>query len=178
VEHQGISVVDAVLDELKRATTQQNKTSARTILIQSTDKSVLMKFKEKNKMNHDELVYRVDDNIRDVADSAIKDIKNFAGSIVISKKSVFPYKGFIILEKETNIASKLKSNGLRVYVERFSNECVTHAFDFYDDPTLEIDSFVRDVQIDGIITDFPATTARYRSKKVVSSSLYIFFNFP
>ncbi|CAH8261199.1 unnamed protein product, partial [Arabidopsis lyrata] len=165
VEHQGISVVDAVLDELKRATNQQNKTSARTILIQSTDKSVLMKFKEKNKMNHDELVYRVEENIGDVADSAIKDIKNFAGSIVISKKSVFPYVGFITLTQGTNVVSKLKSSGLRVYVERFSNEFVTQAFDFYEDPTLEIDSFVRDIQIDGIITDFPATTARYRKNQ-------------
>lgn len=171
-------MVDAVLDELKRATNQQNKTSARTILIQSTDKSVLMKFKEKNKMNHDELVYRVEENIGDVADSAIKDIKNFAGSIVISKKSVFPYVGFITLTQGTNVVSKLKSSGLRVYVERFSNEFVTQAFDFYEDPTLEIDSFVRDIQIDGIITDFPATTARYRSKNIVSSSLYCFFNFP
>ncbi|KAL1197346.1 Glycerophosphodiester phosphodiesterase GDPDL5 [Cardamine amara subsp. amara] len=165
-EHQGLSVVDAVLDELKKATTQQNQTSAKTILIQSTDKSVLMKFKEKKQMNHDELVYRVVEDIRGVTDSAIKDIKNFAGSIVISKKSVFPYdNGFAKLETQKDVVARLNSSGLRVYVETFSNEFVSQECDFFSDPTVEIDSFVRDIKIDGIITDFPATTARYRKNK-------------
>lgn len=169
-------MVDAVLDELKKATTRESHTNARTILIQSSDKSVLMKFKEKKKMNHDELVYAVDESISDVTDSAIKDIKDFAGSIVISKKSVFPSNsgdGFVRLRTGTDVVPRLKSSGLRVFVETFHNEFVSQQFDFLADPTVEIDSFVRGIQIDGIITDFPATTTRYRSKKKVSSSLLL-----
>ncbi|CAH8337024.1 unnamed protein product [Eruca vesicaria subsp. sativa] len=153
--HQGISIVDAVLDELKRATSK--------ILIQSTEKSVLMEFKEKGKMSNEELVYVVDEDINDVTDSAVKDIKSFAGSVVISKKSVVPYHEEIVrIQNETNVVPKLRSSGLRVYVETFSNEFVTQPFDFFSDPTVEIDYFVRGYpEVDGIITDFPATTARY-----------------
>ncbi|KAH0853039.1 hypothetical protein HID58_093507, partial [Brassica napus] len=153
--HQGISIVDAVLYELKRATSQ--------VLIQSTDKAVLIEFKEKGKMTNEELVYAVDEDIHDVADSAIKDIKSFAGSIVISKKSVVPYsEGIARLEKETDVVPRLRSSGLRVYVETFSNEFITQPYDFFSDPTVEIDYFVRgDPEVDGIITDFPATTSRY-----------------
>ncbi|KAL0899551.1 hypothetical protein Bca101_083512 [Brassica carinata] len=166
-QDQAISIVDAVLDELKRATTSQENS---TILIQSTDKSVLMEFKEKNKMNNDELVYAVDEDIHDVTDSAIKDIKSFAGSIVISKKSVVPYsEGIARLKSETSVVPKLRSSGLRVYVETFSNEFISQPYDFFSDPTVEIDYFVRgDNEIDGIITDFPATTARYRKNQCYS----------
>ncbi|VVA98992.1 unnamed protein product [Arabis nemorensis] len=170
-EHQGISVVDAVLDELKKATAQESYANATRILIQSTDKSVLMKFKEKKKMNHDELVYRVDEDIGDVTDSAIKDIKDFAGSIVISKKSVYPSNSgnaFVRLRTGTGIVSRLKSNGLRVFVETFHNEFMSQQYDFFSDPTVEIDSFVRAIEIDGIITDFPATTTRYRKNQCYS----------
>ncbi|ESQ47827.1 hypothetical protein EUTSA_v10020151mg [Eutrema salsugineum] len=166
-EHQGISVVDAVLDELKKDTTQESQASARRILIQSTDKSVLMEFKEKKKMNHEELVYSVDEKIHDVTDSAIKDIKSFAGSIVINRDSVFSGNaGFITLK--TDVFPRLNSSGLRVYVETLSNEFVSYPFDFYSDPTMQIDTFVRDIKIHGIITDFPATTARYRKNQCYS----------
>lgn len=165
-------MVDAVLDELKKATTQKNQTSAKKILIQSTNKAVLMKFKEKKQMNHDELVYKVDKNIRGVTDSAIKDIKNFAGSIVIRKHSVFPSNnGFVGLKNGTDVVVRLKSSGIRVYVETFRNEFLSQEFDFLSDPTVEIDSFVRGIKIHGIITDFPATTARYRSKETLLFSI-------
>ncbi|KAF8103948.1 hypothetical protein N665_0182s0054 [Sinapis alba] len=164
---QGISIVDAVLDELKRAATSQE---TYTILIQSTDKSVLMEFKEKSNMNNNELVYAVDEDIHDVTDSAIKDIKSFAGSVVISKKSVVPYsEGITRLRAETVVIPRLRSSGLRVYVETFSNEFITQPYDFFSDPTVEIDYFVRgDPEVDGIITDFPETTARYLKNQCYS----------
>ncbi|CAH2053210.1 unnamed protein product [Thlaspi arvense] len=167
-EHQGISVVDAVLDELKKATTQESQASERKILIQSTDKSVLMKFKEKKQMKHEELVYSVDENIRDVTDSAIKDIMGFAGSIVITKRSEIPYIDGLVTHKQTGVVHRLQSSGLRVYVETFSNEFVSQSYDFFADPTVEIDTFIRGINIDGIITDFPATTARYRKNQCYS----------
>lgn len=125
-----------------------------------------MEFKEKRKMSNDELVYVVDQDVDGVTDPAIKDIKSFAGSVVISKKSVVPYNGGIArLKSETSVVPRLRSSGLRVYVETFSNEFISQPYDFFSDPTVEIDYFVRgDPEVDGIITDFPATTARYISK--------------
>ncbi|XP_048632497.1 glycerophosphodiester phosphodiesterase GDPDL5-like [Brassica napus] len=89
-KHQGISVVDAVLNKTERLSTQEGQTTSIAIMFQSTDKSVLMDFKEKKLIYPDELVYRVDEDIRDVTDSAIKEIMSFAGTIIISKESVLP----------------------------------------------------------------------------------------
>ncbi|KAA8527028.1 hypothetical protein F0562_008743 [Nyssa sinensis] len=55
-------------------------------MIQSTNSSVLMKFKEKSNY---QLVYHVHESIRDALNSTILDIKKFANSIVIGKSSVF-----------------------------------------------------------------------------------------
>ncbi|KAL0676584.1 hypothetical protein Bca4012_004565 [Brassica carinata] len=163
-KHQGISVVDAVLNKTERLTTQEGQTTSIAIMFQSTDKSVLMDFKEKKLIYPDELVYRVDEDIRDVTDSAIKEIMSFAGTIVISKESVLPYNGGLV-KKKTDVVARLKASGFRVYVETFSNEFVTQPFDLFSDSTVEIDFFVQAVKIDGIITDFPATTARYRKSQ-------------
>ncbi|CAF2128268.1 unnamed protein product [Brassica napus] len=163
-KHQGISVVDAVLNKTERLSTQEGQTTSIAIMFQSTDKSVLMDFKKKKLIYPDELVYRVDEDIRDVTDSAIKEIMSFAGTIVISKESVLPYNGGLV-KKKTDVVARLKASGFRVYVETFSNEFVTQPFDLFSDSTVEINFFVQGVKIDGIITDFPATTARYRKSQ-------------
>lgn len=168
-KHQGISVVDAVLNKTERLSTQEGQTTSVAIMFQSTDKSVLMDFKKKKLIYPDELVYRVDQDIRDVTDSAIKEIMSFAGTIVISKESVLPYNGGLV-KKKTDVVARLKESGFRVYVETFRNEFVTQPFDLFSDSTVEINFFVQGVKIDGIITDFPATTARYRSKNNSSHS--------
>ncbi|MCH99901.1 glycerophosphoryl diester phosphodiesterase family protein, partial [Trifolium medium] len=52
--------------------------------------------------------------------------------------------------------------------ETFSNEFVSQAWDFYSDSTVEINSFVQGVEIDGIITDFPKTASRYTRNKCLN----------
>lgn len=155
----GLSVTDAVLDALSKAG-YDNVTTPR-VMIQSTNSSVLKEFKEKKK-NY-ELVYRVDENIRDASDATIEDIKKFATSVVISKDSIYPEnKAFIT--SATDIVSRLKKNNLPVYVQRFDNEFISQAWDFFSDATVEINSFVTGAGIDGVITSFPQTAASYRSK--------------
>ncbi|KAK7333421.1 hypothetical protein VNO80_30193 [Phaseolus coccineus] len=151
-EKQNLSVINAVLDAL-------NKTKPRSykVMIQSTHSSVL-KILDKSKF---ERVYKVDENIGDASVSAIKDIKTFADSVVIGKKSVFP-ENSAFLVNSTNIVAKLKSFKLRVYVETFSNEFVSQAWDYYSDASIEINSFVIGTKVNGIITDFPKTANRYR----------------
>jgi len=147
-------VINAVLDALNKT-----KPTSYKVMIQSTHSSVLKIF-DKSKF---ERVYKVDENIGDAAVSAIKDIKTFADSVVIGKKSVFPETSAFLVNS-TNIVAKLKSFKLRVYVETFSNEFVSQAWDYYSDASIEINSFVIGTKVNGIITDFPKTANRYRSK--------------
>ncbi|RVW70218.1 Glycerophosphodiester phosphodiesterase GDPDL4 [Vitis vinifera] len=156
----GLSVTDAVLDALSKAG-YDNVTTPR-VMIQSTNSSVLKEFKEKKK-NY-ELVYRVDENIRDASDATIEDIKKFATSVVISKDSIYPEnKAFIT--SATDIVSRLKKNNLPVYVQLFDNEFISQAWDFFSDATVEINSFVTGAGIDGVITSFPQTAASYRKNR-------------
>lgn len=128
-------------------------------MIQSTNSSVLREFKEKNY----ELVYRVDENIRDATDATINDIKQFASSMVVNKESVYPQNTAFIV-RSTDIVSRLHKSNISVYVETFNNEFVSQAWDFFSDPTVEINSYVMGAGIDGVITSFPKTSAAYRSK--------------
>lgn len=129
-------------------------------MIQSTNSSVLMKFKEKKNY---ELVYMVDENIRDASEETVEDIKAFAHSVVVSKDSVFPVISQF-LTASTNVVSRLQSSNLSVYVETFNNEFVSQAWDYFSDATVEVNSFVKGANINGVITDFPKTSARYKSE--------------
>ncbi|KAI5604975.1 hypothetical protein BDE02_01G321100 [Populus trichocarpa] len=130
-------------------------------MIESTNSSVLMKFRDKSNY---ELVYRIEEDIQDAQDAALKDIKDFANSVVISKASVFP-ESSSFLSGVTNVVPKLQSHGLSVYVETFSNEFVSQAWDFFSDSTVEINSYVMGVNISGVITEFPLTSARYKRNR-------------
>ncbi|KAJ6314528.1 hypothetical protein OIU78_018079 [Salix suchowensis] len=159
IEKEGLNVTTAVLDVLSKAG-YDNQTSMK-VMIESTNSSVLMKFKDKKNYEH---VYRIEEDIRDAQDAALKDIKGFADSVVISKASVFPVSRSFLTDV-TNVVPKLKSYGLSVYVETFSNEFVSQAWDYFSDATVEINSFVSLANISGVITEFPQTSARYKKNR-------------
>lgn len=156
-----MSVTDSVIEALGKAG-YDNRTALK-VMIQSTNSSILMKFREKNNY---ELVYKVEENIRDAFNQTIEDIKKFADSVVLNKESVFPVNSFFITGA-TNVVPRLQSFKLPVYVETFSNEFVSQAWDFFSDPTVQINSYYNGPGINGVITDFPMTAARYRSKLVL-----------
>ena len=166
----GLSVTDAVIDVLSKA--GYDNGTAPKVMIRSTDSAVLKEFKDKKNY---ELVYRVDETIRDAPDATIEDIKAFANSIVINKDSIYPQNNAYIV-RATDIVSRLQSNGLPVYVELFDNEFVSQAWDFFSDATVEINSYVMGAGIDGVITSFPKTAASYKSK-IPSFSLNLFPNY-
>ena len=165
-KEQGLSVIDAVSDSLSKAG-YDNQTALK-VLIQSPNSPVLIKFKEEKK-NY-ELVYEVDMAISDVLNETVVDIKSFADSVTINKDSVFP-ENQQFLTGSTNVVTKLQSLNLSVYVETFSDEFVSQAWDFFSDATVEINSYAMGAGIDGIITDFPKTSARYKSKNLPFSYL-------
>ncbi|XP_076894825.1 glycerophosphodiester phosphodiesterase GDPDL3-like [Bidens hawaiensis] len=156
---QGLSVTDAVMDVLNKSTI--NKQGTKKILIQSSDSAVLKIFKARS--NRHELVYEVDENIRDVLNSTIADISEFANYVIIGKESVFP-RNSRFLGDQTDVVAKLHAFNLPVYVQFFNNEFVSQPWDFFSDPYVEINSYVNGADVDGVITSYPATSSKYRSK--------------
>lgn len=164
-EKQRLSVTEAVIDALSKAGFDNQ--TALNVKIQSTNSSVLMKFKEKTNYK---LVYKIEENFGDALSSTIEDIKKFADSVVINKASVFPETQSFVTSV-TNVVPELQAAKLQVYVELFSNEFVSQAWDFFSDPTVEINSFVVGLNIDGVITDFPKTAARYKRNRCLSEKV-------
>lgn len=155
-EKQGLGVTESVIDALSQA--GYHKETSKKIMIKSSDSAVLLRFRNTNY----ELVYLVDEDISDIFNSTISEIKTFANSVVVSKISAFPKnKGF--LTGKTTVVQKLQAFNLLVYVQLFQNEYASQAWDYFSDAYVEINSHVSE-GINGVITDFPATAARYRSK--------------
>ncbi|KAF8017432.1 hypothetical protein BT93_H2568 [Corymbia citriodora subsp. variegata] len=157
--NKSLGVTDAVLGALSKAGFSNQK--EKKVMIKSTNSSVLMKIKEN--ANY-ELVYEVDEGIRDATNATVLDIKRFADSVVVMKKSVFP-TNLAFLTGVTDVVTKLHAFQLSVYVQTFSNEFISQAWDFFSDPTVEVNSFVMGGEIDGVITDFPKTSGSYKRNK-------------
>ncbi|CAN6851533.1 unnamed protein product [Brassica oleracea var. botrytis] len=106
---------------------------------------------------------KIEEKIGDISDSAIEDIKKFANAVVITKSSVFvfPYAGYFVTGK-TNVVERLQKSKLLVYVELFQNEFVSQPYDFCSDATVEINTYITGARINGTITEFPLTAARYK----------------
>ncbi|XP_042445189.1 glycerophosphodiester phosphodiesterase GDPDL4-like [Zingiber officinale] len=156
VEQLGYGVIDAVISALQVA--GYDNQTALQVMIMSTNSSVLIEFQEKTNYT---LVYQVDESIRGADSSTLADIKKFADAVAIDRQSVYPESAQFIT-KPTDIVPMFQAAGLAVYVYVFRNEFVAQPWDFFSDATVEINSYVEGVRVDGIITDFPATAARYK----------------
>lgn len=155
-EKLGINVIDGVISALED--TGYNNQSAVEVIIQSSNSSVLIKFKQQTKYK---LTYKIDESIRDAAASSIADIKKFADSVAVNKESIYPDSRLFIIN-QTNLVKTLQNAGLEVFVYVLQNEFVSQAWDFFSDPYVEINSYVQGALVDGIITDFPASARAYK----------------
>ena len=157
-EKLGFDVINAIITALND-TGYSNQTTL-GVTIQSSNSSVLMKFKKQTKYN---LMYMIDETIRDAVASSISDIKKFADSVAIDKESIYP-ASLDFITGQSQLVSALQEGGLEVYVYVLRNEFVSQAWDFFADAIVEINSFVQGGGVDGIITDFPGTARAYKSK--------------
>ncbi|XP_050369168.1 glycerophosphodiester phosphodiesterase GDPDL3-like [Argentina anserina] len=161
-EKKGLSVTDAVITELNKAG-YGNQTKL-DVMIQSTNSSVLMKFKEETKYK---CVYKIEEKIGDALEKTVEDIKKFANAVVVNKASVFP-ENQAFITRATDVVKTFQGSEIPVYVELFSNEFVSQAWDFFSDSSVEINSYVTGAGVDGVITDFPKTAARYKRNRCLS----------
>ncbi|GAB2284740.1 hypothetical protein Dimus_019194 [Dionaea muscipula] len=164
-EEQGLSVTDAVQNDLDKA--GYSSKTAKKVLIQSSDSSVLEKFKGRGY----ELVYDVNGTISVILNSTVKDIKTFADSVLITKDSVLPTSDKFTTGVTNNIVPILQAFGLQVYVQLFQNEFVSQDWDFLSDPTMEINEFALAVGVNGVVTDFPQTAALYKKSRCLTMSI-------
>ena len=74
-------MIDVVISALSKAC--YDKPGSQKVYIQSTNSSVLLKFKEKTSY---ELVYKIDETVGDAANATVEDIKSFASSVVVNKE--------------------------------------------------------------------------------------------
>ncbi|KAF8703422.1 hypothetical protein HU200_032226 [Digitaria exilis] len=155
-EKLGFDVVDTVIKALGDA--GYNNQTAQKVMIQSTNSSVLEKFKQQTKYD---LVYMINEEVRDAAPSSLADIKKFASAVSVHTSSVFPQTDFFTMYK-TNLVQTLQTAGLSVYVYTLMNEFVSQAYDFFSDATVQINWYVKGAGVDGLITEFPATARRYK----------------
>ncbi|XP_026438355.1 glycerophosphodiester phosphodiesterase GDPDL4-like [Papaver somniferum] len=161
-DKQGLGITDSIIDVLNKSGYKNETTQE--VIIQSTNKAVLTAFKSQSRYKR---MYMVDEDISFIDDSSIKDIKSFADSVAIGKESIFPSE-LLFLTGSTKVVPRLHSFNLSVYAYLFRNEFVSQAWDFFSDPIVEINSYVMGGEIDGVITDFPATAASYKKSRCLT----------
>jgi glycerophosphoryl diester phosphodiesterase len=164
----GIDIVDSVTTALSAAGFNNHPT--KEVLIQSKDSAVLVKLKQQKIKC--KLVYTLPSGIGDVSSSSLKDIKKFAEAVVVDSKSVFTLSSDFII-RQNSLVQDLQSAGLALYAEVFRNEFVAQPLDFFGDETVEINYYVQSFNLSGIITDFPKTVRRYKSKSHLPCDVHI-----
>jgi len=161
----GIDIVDSVNAALSAA--GYDNQTAKEVLIQSKDSAVLVKLKQQK--TKCKLVYTLPLGIGEVSTSSLEAVKKFADAVVVDRNSVFTSSSSFII-RQNSLMKDLQSAGLAVYTQVFRNEFVSQPWDFLSDETVEINYYFQSFNLTGVITDFPKTVRRYKSKSHLSST--------
>ena len=155
----GFDVLESLTTALNDA--GYNNQTTKEVMIQSTDSAVLVKLKQQKAKY--KLVYTLQPGIGDASASSLADVKEFAEAVVVDRSSFFAQSVHFIIN-QTSLLTDLQSAGLTVYAQVFRNEFVSQPWDFFGDETVEINNYAQSLNVDGLITDFPKTVRRYKSK--------------
>ncbi|XP_061375783.1 glycerophosphodiester phosphodiesterase GDPDL7-like [Gastrolobium bilobum] len=151
----GLDIVAVVSTALSNATL--DKQTTQQVLIQSDDSSVLSKFKDIPSYKR---VMLINDKIGDAPRQTVEEIRKYAEAVNLPKASVVEVTDSL-LAGITNVVKEFKDSNLTVFVHTLRNEYASLAFDYWADPNVEIATYVQAAQVDGVVTDFPATASRY-----------------
>ena len=95
-----------------------------------------------------------------------QEIKKYASIIALDHHLVDPISNdTYFLTKKTSTVSLAHSLNMTVFYYFLSNEFNAYAFDYRSDPILQINSVISNYNVDGFITDFPATLYNFLHSK-------------
>ncbi|KAL6986832.1 hypothetical protein U1Q18_042764 [Sarracenia purpurea var. burkii] len=155
--NKGLSITDAVATALSNATL--DKQSTQKVLIQSEDSSVLSKFSDVPTYKKVLLIEK--ELISDVPKATVGAIKKFADAVNLKRGSIIPSPNYFTTTP-TDVVAELHKANISVYVSVFRNEYIAIAMDYFSDPIVELSTFILPpFEVDGIITDYPATATAY-----------------
>uniref|UniRef100_A0A5B6Z2P3 glycerophosphodiester phosphodiesterase n=1 Tax=Davidia involucrata TaxID=16924 RepID=A0A5B6Z2P3_DAVIN len=151
----GLGITDTVATALSNATF--DKQSTQKVLIQSDDTSVLSKFK--NVAAYQRML-SIKETISDAPKQTVEEIKKYADAITVSRDSIITTSGSLT-KAFTSIVNKMHNASISVYVSNLRNEFITLAFDFFADPMVELATYIGEIGVYGVVTDYPATARAY-----------------
>ncbi|KAE8700427.1 Glycerophosphodiester phosphodiesterase GDPDL6 [Hibiscus syriacus] len=149
----GLDIIDTVNKALKNASLDKVK-----VMIQSDNSSVLKKYS--SDLGYKRLLH-LKNPISKVAKSVPEEIKKFADAVVVPRPSLIEINEGGFTKATTNVLKEMHDVNVSVYVSVMRNEFVAIPFDFYADPTMELATYNVELNVDGFVTEFPATASRY-----------------
>ncbi|KAJ8461742.1 hypothetical protein OPV22_034668 [Ensete ventricosum] len=151
----GLGIIEAVSTALTNAS--YDKLPEKQVLIQSADTAVLSAFKKNS--GYKRVLY-VKEKISDAPKPTVDEIKHSADAVNLPRSSIVADSGFFV-SAFTGVVDEMHASNVSVYVSVLRNEFLAIAFDYFSDPMVEIATYVAGVQVDGVVTEFPATLAAY-----------------
>ncbi|KAA8522891.1 hypothetical protein F0562_009314 [Nyssa sinensis] len=151
----GLGITDSVATALSNATF--DKQSIQKVLIQSDDTSVLSKFK--NVATYQRIL-SIKETISDAPKQSVEEIKKYATAITVSRASIITTTDYLTTAF-SSVVKKMHNANISVYVSVLRNEFITLPFDFFVDPMVELATYVAQIGVNGVVTDYPATASAY-----------------
>ncbi|KAH6817397.1 SHV3-like 5 [Perilla frutescens var. frutescens] len=162
-----LDIVGTVSSALSNATF--DKQSLQKVLIQSDDSSVLAQFK--GVANYERVLY-IKESIGGAPDAAAKEVKKYADAVFVHRDAIAVVSTDFIFNF-TKTVPALHAANISVYVGFLKNEFQNLVFDYLSDPYVELTT-LHAQQLDGFVTDFPATAAMFaRSSCTSNGSPYV-----
>ncbi|XP_057967689.1 glycerophosphodiester phosphodiesterase GDPDL7-like [Malania oleifera] len=155
----GFSITDAVTKALSNATF--DKQSTQKVLIQSDDTSVLSEFKNVSSYRR---VLSIKETIGDAPKKSVEMIKKYADAVTVSRGSLINTLDYFT-SANTTVTIDMHAANISVYVSVLRNEFTTLAMDYFSDPMVELATLIEGLQVDGVVTEYPATANAYLTTK-------------
>lgn len=153
----GLDIVGTVTNALSNATF--DKETKQQVMIQSDDTSVLAKFKEFPAYRR---VLKIKEVFNNAPKQTVDEIKKYADAIDIRRPVVWTSSSYF-LANFTTVVQEMHAGNISVHVSVLYNEFTTFAFDFFADPMIQLATLVEKLEVDAVVTDFPATATAYMS---------------
>lgn len=136
------------------------------ILIQSEDSAILSRLQQ---LTSYELVYKVSNESVAITGTQIQQIKSLAKIVTLPRRVMANSISDGFLVEPSNVVDLFHAQNMSVFIFYLRNEYVALPFDYEDDPTLELNTWVQFFKVDGLITDFPRTARAYLNNECLTA---------